>query len=448
MPTSAQNSIRTIEQFLRQVGQIKTAEDDQPLSEPGSQGGETDHPSGEVDDRLQDVTTGERFDENTEDVNEDQGPPSVQNASEAKVGSANGAFNIFDLAARFARRPGGRQKTAEGEAVSVGGSAADDQMQIGTNVQPTGEDPKNETESAKAGKEDKREGGLGGTDHPASTENDELDGHKYALDSNTPLEQLARLMKEAGDTVCAQIAYLSQVQSAPYASYAGQQQKQAQIDPWLAQQAGWEMASLLSGNFDKQAADSLVVNTMYEIIKTASDDADRFICFMDNFLVGGAEKTATGEDPAQQAGAGNEIPPEVAAAIAAAADDNKPSTDESSSANDAAAEDALLDALSTGDSGEEGGDADDAEADQLVDVLEQLGVTPEELETAIAEEVANDMAAPDGGAAPAAAAAATEKPAADKSAQAQKRAGTKVAEMRNYIKEIVQRSRARRAAAA
>jgi hypothetical protein len=65
----------------------------------------------------------------------------------------------------------------------------------------------------------------------------------------------------------------------------------------LAGQAGWELAGLLSGNFDKKAADSMVRSTLEEIIKTASDDADKVASFLVSYeeeLV----KNAGGEMPA------------------------------------------------------------------------------------------------------------------------------------------------------
>ena len=108
MPTSAQQSMATIDQFLQKVGSVKVAED--PLSEPGSIGGETSHPVKKVDDRLQTATEGARSSENSKDVKEDQGAPSVENAPEAKAASARNAAN------RLAK---GQQKRAEGGAVRV-----------------------------------------------------------------------------------------------------------------------------------------------------------------------------------------------------------------------------------------------------------------------------------------------------------------------------------------
>jgi hypothetical protein len=162
MATSAQSTLGTIEQFIGTVGaRQKQAEAN---TEPGSIGGATSHPVKNVDDRTEPAKEGARSKENTTDVKEDQGKLSVESAPEATAKSAAA------LLAGFAKKAEG------GGAVSTPGSAADDHLQIGTNVQPTGDDKSNETSSAKAGKEDP------GSTHPARTDNTALDGHKYAGD--------------------------------------------------------------------------------------------------------------------------------------------------------------------------------------------------------------------------------------------------------------------------
>lgn len=463
MTTSLQNSMATIEQFISAVGQVKTAEEktadgSKPKSEPGSIGGETSHPVKTVDDRLQDPKEGERFKENTKDVNEDQGKPSVQNAADAKAG-ADRASSVFDLASRFALG-NGRQKRAEGGAVMRGGSAEDDQNQTGTKKTPTGEDPSVETESAKAGKEDKREGGVGGTSHPASTENDKIDGHKWASD---PLEKLASDMKSIGDNLCAQISWISNQQGAPEtavkaAAHAGSQapapaQGQAQIDPYLAQQVGWEMAGLVGGSFDKRAADSMVVGTLEQIVKTAADDADRFVHFMDNYLAG-RQKQGEGPPmpppggPPDPSGGGGAPPP--GGPPPGGPPPGGPGGDEASMmAALGGGADAGGGAPPGGPPGAGGGM--DPEVMQLAKVLEQMGVSPEELEQAMQEQAGGGGGGPppDGGGAPPGGGGGPPGggggPPPGMEAQAADRAGQdKTAGMRQYISEIVQRSRARR----
>jgi hypothetical protein len=505
MPSTSQ-SIATIDQFISAVGgygeknasdvtvangkgAVKAADGSKPISEPGSIGGDTSHPVKTVDDRLQEPKEGERFKENTKDVNEDQGKPSIQNAAEAKAG-ADKAADVFGLASRFALGTNGQTKAAcdtcgkhpcecnkkavdkraEGGAVMQGGSAEEDHYQIGTKVAPTGEDPKSETGSAKAGKEDKKEGGMGGTSHPANTENDKIDGHKWSFDQNTPLEQMVSMMKDAGDNICAQIAWVSNNQGAPKTAEAAQQaapgvapvppargqSKQAEVDPYLAQQVGWELAGLINGTFDKRAADSLVQNVLYTIQKEAADDAARFCDFMDAYLT--AEKRAEGEPPP---GAG--APPEGG---------GPPGGGEAPGENEAA----MMAALGGGAGGPPpgggggemppgGGGGGDAEAMQLAQILEQLGVSPEELEQALQQQgggMGGELGGgpppgggappPPGGAPPGGGGApppGMEAAAGDRGGRqpTQKQAQhDKSAHMHAYISEIVQRSRARRSA--
>ena len=172
MATSAQRSINTIESFLQQIGgQIKSAE---AHTEPGSIGGETEHPVKDVDDKTEVAQTGDRASENESDVKEDQGEAGVDSTPEAKAAAhvARLLKGAATSGGQQALTPGNQtgkkmlRKKAEGGAAATPGSAADDQLQIGTNKQPTGDDPANETGSAKGGKEDP------GTDHPARTDND------------------------------------------------------------------------------------------------------------------------------------------------------------------------------------------------------------------------------------------------------------------------------------
>ncbi len=136
MSTSARQSLGTIDAFLNHVGATMSKTASAPLSEAGSIGGETSHPVKSVDDRLQKAKEGERSAENSKDVKDDQGPPSVENAGENKS-AAERSLNLLNRLAKTA-----------GESANPPGTAADDQLQIGTNKQPTGEDPANETNKA------------------------------------------------------------------------------------------------------------------------------------------------------------------------------------------------------------------------------------------------------------------------------------------------------------
>jgi hypothetical protein len=436
-------SMQTIDQFLGAVGSVKIAAE--ANTEPGSIGGETSHPVKNVDDRTEKAKEGERSSENAADVKKDQGSASVDSTPEAKAASA------IDVAARFAKK-------AEGGAVQTPGSAADDHLQIGTNVQATGDDPANETGKAKGGKEDP------GSSHPARTDNDALDGHKYAYDANTPLEKMANDFKDLGENICAQIAWMSQQGGNQKTAAAATAQangkpatppestKQAgALDPELAAQAGWELAGLLNGTMDKQAADAMVENTVTEIIKTASADADRTAAFFNDYFAQ-LNKQAEGEgeppaDPSQPPG--GEMPPGGAGggdpAAMMAAMGGGAGADPMGGAG--------------GPPPGAGGGGEDAEAQQLAAVLEQLGITPEELQAAMAAEAGGGAGGgmpPGAGGPPPGAMAGGPPPGAggpppgaggpppgmevqgsDKKAVG----GEKVANMREYISEIISRSR-------
>ena len=76
MEKSAQGTLGTIEQFVKEVG-TKTAAAN---TEAGGHEGETTHPVKDVDDRTEDAEEGARSAENTQDVKSDdtgQGQASV-----------------------------------------------------------------------------------------------------------------------------------------------------------------------------------------------------------------------------------------------------------------------------------------------------------------------------------------------------------------------------------
>ena len=442
MPTlSAQESMGTIERFIQEVGTAeKRAADkkaEEANTEPGSIGGETSHPVKDVDDRTQAAQEGERSAENKKDVKEDQGPPSVENAPEAKA--------AFDLS-RFAK-PTGSEKRAEGEggAVQTPGSASDDQLQIGTKKEPTGEDPSVETESAKAGKEDP------GSSHPARTDNEQLDGHKYAADvlEAMSLEKLASLMSELGNDFCASLA----VQE-PQAAAQPQRTKTASASPTdaeVAHQAGWELAGLVTSGkgFDKTAVDAMVQQTLVEMIKTAEDDAENVANYIESYQAARAEaeRVKSAEDPLADPSQAMPPPPgggmpaggDPAAALGMAGAGPGAGMGEGG-------EEGMLSALGGGD-----GDGDEAGGEPQVDeqtlelaqILEELGVTPEELEAAMAAEqggggeAGGGMAGGMGGGEP------PPKEAGDRQrtkTAAVKRGNTREG-VREYIQEVISRSR-------
>ena len=444
--SSSKSAIATIDDFISSMGNTKSAA--APLSEPGSIGGETSHPVKNVDDRLQKAPEGERSKENTKDVKEDQGKPSVENTPEATAKSASA---IMKVAASFAKK-------AEGGAVSVPGSAEDDQIQIGTKKAPTGEDSSVETASAKGGKDDP------GSSHPARTDNDQLDGHKYAAD--TPLDKLASDMRDIGNKLCAQIHWITNNVAPETATKAAAAQTGTpastplnnnnnapvnRLDPDMAKQAGWELAGIVNGTHDKAAIDRIVENSLYEVVKQASDDADMFIGFAQEYFT----KRAEGDEPPPEAGGGGASP--------AAAGGGAPP-------GGGGEEAAMMGALGGGEGGGGappgmgGGDMGgaDPQAMQLAQILEHLGVTEEELAQAMAEVesgappgggggmggmggMGGDPAAMGGGGGGAPAGGGMEAQAGvGHGKTASVAPGVKSAEVANFVREVVQRSRARR----
>lgn len=107
-------------------------------SDPGGYQGATTHPTKDIENRGQSASEGARSSENVADVNADQGAPGVNQASDAQAGQQDSV-----------------------------------QLNIGTQQSATGEDPSVE-DDYKGGKDDP------GSTHPAKTDNDSLDGHKYA----------------------------------------------------------------------------------------------------------------------------------------------------------------------------------------------------------------------------------------------------------------------------
>lgn len=410
MATSAQTSMGTIDQFIQQIGHVKAAE---AHTEAGSIGGATSHPVKNVDDRTEEAKEGARSKENASDVKKDQGKPGVESAPEAtaKSAAAKPGFAAF-------------AKKAEGGAVSTPGSAADDHLQIGTNVQATGDDKSNETSSAKSGKEDP------GSSHPARTDNTSLDGHKYAGDDG--LKKLASDMETIAGRICQSIMVQSQNHGQPTKTAAAK--AATAPDAQTAYQAGWEAAGLPR---DKRAADAMVHSTFCEIIKTASDDADNVIEYLDAFL-----KSAEGEmppiDPSQMAG--GPVPP----MHGGAGGGGEPDGDEG----------ALMDALGGGadggggmpggEGGEGGGVAD------VLALMDQLGLTVDDVIAASDDGSGGGSGGggeipgggmPGGGGGGAPGGAPEEKTGSDK---VRLPAGITKQAMKAYLDEVVARSKARK----
>ena len=415
------NPLTTIDQFITEVSGAEKAAAE-AHTEPGSIGGETSHPVKNVDDRTSEATEGERSSENSADVKKDQGEPAVDNAPEAQA------------------------KVAMNE-----GTAADDQLQIGTNKQPTGDDPQNETSSAKPGKED---GGYEGpSSHPARTDNDDLDGHKYAGDiASMSLEEKAAALAELGNEICAAVAVAGEQPAPKQAEEACDEEEEDDAEykaaaEQLAGQVGWEMAGILTGSMDKQAADAMVQNALVDIVKSAEADADNVAAYL--------KLAMEGEE------GGEEASPKAEADGEESAESSAPAPD-AEEAPEAGGDPAGLDAA-LAPAPEAGGEGNGM--DELAAVLEELGVTPDELLAMIeGEGEAGAPPAPEAGleagpeagleAAPPVGPEAGGMPPVDPAAMggmevaASDKGEAAADKTASYIKEVVQRARAKRAEAA
>ena len=418
MSTSLQNSINTIEQFLATVGgSVKRAEAN---TEAGGYQSGTSHPVKDVDDRTEVAQEGARSAENDKDVKEDQGAVGVNSAATAKS-----ARDILSGLSRYAAMPTYNVKRSA-SAVSTPGSAADDQLQIGTNKQPTGEDPANETNSAKAGKKDSDSA------HPARTDNESLDGHKFSYDNYTSLEKLASYMNDIGNELVAQIAHVAWTAKKAedesthgYAHEKKETKKQERlehkeaVDAELAQLVGRDLAGVIS---DKQATDVMVHSVLSDIVKAASLKAD---LLSEYHLAHSAELRKQAEaDMLQEAVAqgGGGAPPGGMGGAGGAPGGNE--AEMLASLGGMGAE---------GQGGGEGGD-EMAKAEQLIEALKQMGIPEEEIMALLQGGHGGDEGADAGAGLPPA-------PSEKMSSARTQRALAKMAE--SYLTEVFSRSKKR-----
>lgn len=446
MTISASQSMNSIDRFLQEVAATEK-QAAEAHTEPGSVGGSTEHPVKDVDDFTEEAKEGFRSAENDADVKADQGPPSVDNTPEGVADKKANADCGCEDGCEKCEKSAVDGKSEAGN-INPPGTASEDQLQIGTKKEPTGMDPSVETSSVKAEKEDPAsapEGSVGHSTSPARTNNSELDGYKYA---ELNLEQHAKVASDLGNSLLATVANMSKeaelkgdqhkldvdndgkIEGSDLSALRnGEDAKDDKEKPEVkeaadvAGQAGWELAGLLSGNFDKQAAEAMVQNALEEIISTANSDAEKvaeFLFAYDEEM----SKKAMGEmpqgvDPAALMG------------------------EEEAMAGGEEAE--MADAMAGGDpmAAEGGGDVE-----ELAAVLEQLGISPEELEAAMAAEGGGEEMG--GGMPPMEEAAAEEEVAADdapgmeveasaKEAAAKKGSADK--STRDYIQEVLERSR-------
>jgi len=382
--STKQAAVASIDSMLRQIAAAQEKRGE-AHTEPGGHRGESTHPSKSIDDRTDDAEEGARSRENEEDVKEDQGSPGVDNTSPGT--------------------PGGQDSV---------------QMNIGTQQSATGEDPSVETEAAKGGKDDP------GSDHPARTDNDSLDGHKYA-------EQILRLTKKAeelGTALLATVASEANGELKEKAAAMAGGTKPAESEPAKkaedAAQAGYELAGAALGEgLDKQAEAALLHDRLTETIVQAHQMAEKTAAWLNEYEAvlaksaeeeesseerpeeepkgnppaGGdgegpavaAEEAGQGELPAEAGGLGGGEEELLAALVGGGeepvGDAGVPGAE--GVLGDMAGQPAAGGALPAGMGGGElpagadmGGGGEAENLPMLLAVLEQLGVSPEELEAA------------------------------------------------------------------
>lgn len=416
-------SLQSIGRFLQEVGDFNKAAAE-AHTEPGSVGGPTTHPVKQVDDFTEEAKEGFRSAENDADVKADQGPASVDNTPEG-------------VADKKAEALSGKSESGD---INPAGTAASDQLQIGTKKEPTGQDPSVETGSAKAEKEDPASapaGQMGHSTSPARTNNSELDGLKYA---ELSLDQHMKVASDLANQVLVGISHLQKkaelegdrhkldtdgdgkIEGSDLAALRKKKDDKKDSDcdkeaADLAGQAGWELAGLLSGDFDKEAADALVENTLVDVISEANSDAEKVAEYLYSYEAEMENiKAAMGDMP-------EGIPPEAIGAGEAA-----PAGDE----------EMMAEAMMGGEE-EAGGEA--GELEEISAMLEQLGITPEELEAAMAAEGGGEAMGEEAMGEEAMGEEAMADEAAGMEVEAAAKQGSTGKTTRDYIQEVLERSR-------
>jgi len=383
--------IGTIESLLQSVDvPEKRAESN---TEAGGYQGASTHPVTKVDDRTDDAVEGARSKENTEDVKDE--PNRGKTVDETKPGPGAGQDSV--------------------------------QTNIGITSKATGEDSGAETDSTKPGKED---GGTfqGSSTHPARTDNDQIDGHKWSADIRS-LRQLCKQAEDIGNDLCATIAAQADttikkraeqmttisLNSAGDSTASGQKDPKAggitgpdgapitndKVDSKVnakksadqAAQAGYDLAGVFAdfdiGTEDKQAADAMVIDTIGNIILTAHRRAEKCAAFYQAHFDPRNQKVAEGEEPPMDAAPsdGGEAPAE-----GGGGPDEAALLELLQGGEGMGGEEALGGMAGGGEGGgdpaaggEGGGEGDLAALEQ---VLQELGITPEELEQMIMEQQA------------------------------------------------------------
>lgn len=281
MSAASTQPLESIEALLLDIEKSANAH-----TEAGGYQGETEHPSKKPDDGTETAVEGSRAKENDQDIKEEQGGAGVDGEPDVKAAATT---------------------DQDGQ-----------QLNIGTKQKATGEDPSCETSSAKGGKDDG--GYTGPSSHPARTDNDALDGHKYAA----PINQFRGMMKTATDLGNNLLGAIG-VDAVERTKAAGGEQAQPQANAQPGDnnaskqadnqpaQAGEQLVDTILGQVslaDKQAMDNQAIEDIAQTLIGAYRLADQ----IHEFHSGVHHKSAMGEEngslPPDRPNDGGETPPE------------------------------------------------------------------------------------------------------------------------------------------
>lgn len=332
--TATAELLGTIDEMLAAVG--GTTKRAAALSEPTSIGGETTHATKNIDDGLQAATEGARSAENSADVKEQIGPTSVDSTSPTPAGSQQ------------AQQPN-----------------------IGVTSKATGEDSANETAGTESVKKDP------GSTHPARTDNEKLGQHA----------EFNALLKKASDIGNQLMAAL-----ATPGTPAAPAQKQAaaptaEQDAAQAAQAGYDAAAAATAGFDKAAFDQDLLTEVAATVEVARRRATKVAeAIVAMYKEAGANGEESVAPVAAGGGEGNETGSELSddelmAALGGGQDAGGMGGDEMGGAPVGD-----MGGMGGGEMGGEG--APDDEAAMLLHVLEQAGITPEQLQALATKQAA------------------------------------------------------------
>lgn len=269
--TKQANVLDSIGELLQSLN--KQAEESH--TEAGGYDGPTEHPVKKEEDRTEEAYVGSRARENEEDVKEDQGEPAVD---------------------------GEPQKSAE---ITHDQDAV--QLNIGTKQRATGEDSASETDRAKPGKDDAADGtggsqGRGESSHPARTNNNEIDGHKWASKIASIRDLIGSATEQGNEYLGAVSVSSDTVARQKAAELRGEKQAMCEScknDPCscpggkcaedqAGKEAGAALADAVTGEgqvewTDKQAQDAQVVNAVADTIQLAWRMADKTAAYVQSY---------------------------------------------------------------------------------------------------------------------------------------------------------------------